>query len=151
MVKSAEFSIPFDEIKDSILGKHYELSLVFADKRTSRRLNRTFRGKDKATNVLSFPLSENSGEIFIDLSTAKDEASKFDMSFEDFVLYLFIHGVLHLSGLEHGSTMDKEESKFLNKFKGHGTPSSNRHRHRNQHHKGGDIGGAGRKIPKRRI
>lgn len=72
------------------------------------------RGKDKSTNVLSFPLSENSGEIFIDLATVKKELRKFDMSYTKLVVYLFIHGCLHLKGMEHGDKMTEAEQKFLN-------------------------------------
>ncbi len=108
------FSIPFTDLKNAVLSKKYELSLVFADKKLSRKLNRTYRGKDKPTNVLSFPLSKTSGEIFIDLETAKLEAKKFEMSFTNFVKYLYIHGLLHLKGMEHGDTMEKAEKKLLN-------------------------------------
>ncbi len=116
MIKAPKFSIPFDEIKQAVLPENYELSLVFTDKKHSRNLNKIYRGKDKSTNVLSFPISDDMGEIFIDLETAKDEAPDFDMGFENFVGYLFIHGVLHLKGLDHGEIMDKEEKKLLKKF-----------------------------------
>lgn len=62
------------------------------------------------------------GEIFIDLVTAKKEMGKFDMSFDKFVTYLFIHGLLHLKGMEHGYTMERTEKKLL-----HGTPHHSRH------------------------
>lgn len=108
--------IPFEEIKDAVLGKKYELSLVFCAHALSRRLNKQFRGKDKPTNVLSFPLSESSGEIFIDLPQAEKEHSKFGEKYSEFILRLFIHGLLHLKGMEHGDTMEKAETKFLKRF-----------------------------------
>lgn len=114
-----EFSIPFTHLKNVVLGKNFELSLVFVDDRFSRQLNKTYRGKDKPANVLSFPLSKKSpnchgsGEIFIDLVTAKKEMGKFKMSFKEFVTFLFIHGILHLKGMKHGDTMDKKELKLL--------------------------------------
>jgi probable rRNA maturation factor len=120
-----EFSIPFTDIKNSVLSLDYELSLVFIDKKFSRELNKTYRGKSKQTNVLAFPLSKNSGEIFIDLDTAKKEAQIFEMSFPKFVEYLFIHGCLHLKGMRHGATMEQAEKLLL-----HGTPNSSRYRHR---------------------
>lgn len=109
-------SIPFGRIKEAVLGESYELSLNFIGKAKSRKLNRTYRGKDKATNVLSFPLSKNSGEIFIDLDTATKEAPSFEMSYKKFVGYLFIHGLLHLKGLDHGQKMERLEKKFLLEF-----------------------------------
>jgi rRNA maturation RNase YbeY len=96
--------VKFEAIKDQILGKRYDLSLVFCGDALSRSLNRTYRLKDKATNVLSFPLSENSGEIFINVYKMK----KFSAA------HLFIHGCLHLKGMEHGDTMEQAEKKYLN-------------------------------------
>lgn len=111
-----------DSLKNKILGKNYELSVVFTNSLLSRRLNRTYRGKNKSADVLSFPLSKNSGEIFIDLDTAKKEAPLFDMSFKKFVKFLFIHGLLHLKGMRHGATMERTEQKLL-----HGAPNRSRH------------------------
>lgn len=121
-----KFSIPFTRLKNSALGQDFELSLVFIDNIFSRRLNRTYRGKNKPTNILSFPLTKKSGEIFIDLVTSKKDAKKFEMSFRNFVTFLFIHGLLHLKGMRHGYTMERKELKLL-----HGTSNLSRHRHRN--------------------
>lgn len=125
-----KFSIPFTEIKDKILSPKFELSLVFTTPSVSQQLNKAFRKKDKPANILSFPLSEDSGEIFIDLSTAKKESGNFDMKFEEFVSYLFIHGCIHLKGIAHGAKMEQLEKKFLSLVNGSST-NSNRHRHRN--------------------
>ncbi|MEK7176882.1 MAG: rRNA maturation RNase YbeY [Patescibacteria group bacterium] len=120
------FSIPFTKLKNQVFGKSFELSLVFVDSSFSRRLNRKYRGKNKPANILSFPLSKKSGEIFIDLVTAKKDAKKFQMSFKDFVTLLFIHGLLHLKGMRHGDTMERREKKLL-----HGASNLGRYRHRN--------------------
>ena len=119
MISKEKFNIPFTRLKTKVLGRDFELSLVFADKKLSRKLNKKYRGKDKPTNVLSFPLSKKSGEIFIDLETAKDEAPKFEMSFTEFVKYLFIHGLLHLKGMQHGRKMEQAEKKLLNGSSNH--------------------------------
>jgi rRNA maturation RNase YbeY len=113
VVKRGKFAIPFTSLKNTILGRDFELSLVFADSSLSRRLNTIYRGKNKPANVLSFPLSKKSGEIFIDLVIAKKEAQKFDMTFKNFVAYLFIHACLHLKGMKHGDTMEQTEKKLL--------------------------------------
>lgn len=60
----------------------------------------------KVSNVLAFPLSPTSGEILI----CKQKAKPFT------VPYLFIHGCLHLKGLVHGATMEREERRFLKRF-----------------------------------
>jgi probable rRNA maturation factor len=106
--------VKFELIKNEILGERFELSLVFCGQALSRRLNNTYRGKNSPTNVLSFPLDKNSGEIFLDLGKIKSETKKFGMNFSKLTAYLFIHGCLHLKGMEHGAKMDELEHKFLN-------------------------------------
>ncbi len=108
--------LPFLDIKEAMLGKKYELSLVFASKTALRTLNREYRGKDASTDILSFPISKTSGEIFICLDEARKEARKFGRSFENFVGFLFIHGLAHLEGLRHSSRMEAQEKKFRGKF-----------------------------------
>lgn len=108
---------PFEKIKDTVLGKSYDLSLTFVGQTASRRLNLTHRKKNKPTNVLSFPLSKTSGEIIITPSVADKQAEKFGLSKRQFIGKLFIHGLLHLKGFEHGSRMDEEESRLLKRFK----------------------------------
>lgn len=110
------FNLPFLDIKNNILGKKYELSLVFADKKTAVKLNQQYRNKDYTPNILSFPYSKNTGEIFIHLPTAKKQAPDFDMDFDTYLVFLFIHGCLHLKGMEHSSTMEEYEKKILNKL-----------------------------------
>jgi probable rRNA maturation factor len=107
----------FRDIKNFVLGKKYDLSLVFIGSARSRRMNRELRGKDKPANILSFPLSEKSGEIFIDLARSKQEAALFDETHEQFLIRLFIHGLHHLKGMEHGDKMDTVETKTRKKFK----------------------------------
>ncbi len=102
----------YKKITEGILGKKFNLSLVFATPTTTKKLNREFRHKNKAANVLSFPLGKNFGEIFINIETKK-EAPKFEMNFATYIDYLLIHGCLHLSGLDHGKKMEKLEDKFL--------------------------------------
>ncbi|NCS99178.1 rRNA maturation RNase YbeY [Candidatus Parcubacteria bacterium] len=103
------------EIKDAILGKRYELSVVLVDNKTSKKLNIENRKKDKPANVLSFPLDEKAGEIFLDLETKK-ESEEFEMSYKKYLTFLFIHGCLHLKGYDHGAEMEKLEDKFIKKF-----------------------------------
>ena len=108
--------LPFVNLKNQILGEEYDLSLVFVTPKESQKINRETRAKDNPTNVLSFPLEENSGEIFIDPKTSAKDAPNFDMTPTKFMLFLVIHAMLHLKGYEHGSTMEKQEKKFLKIF-----------------------------------
>ena len=96
----------FKAMKEAVLGKKYELSVVFAGKARMQKLNKAFRNKNRPTNVLSFPLNKNAGEIFLCPSYTKGET----------VGFLLIHGLLHLKGLRHGSTMERKERKFRNQF-----------------------------------
>ena len=106
----------FEEIKNNILGRDYELSLMLIGSKLSKQINKKYRKNNKPTNVLSFPLDKKNGEIFIDLGTSRKESPRFGMSYKNFVIYLFIHGCLHLKGMDHGSRMDKEEKKLLKKY-----------------------------------
>lgn len=108
--------VPFALIKNKILGSKYDLSVSFLSANAQKKLNKTYREKNKSTNILSFPLSKNSGEITFDLSLVKSGAKDFDMSYSQFLKYLFIHGCLHLKGWQHSSTMEKEEKKYLKIF-----------------------------------
>lgn len=109
-------SAPFEAIKDEILGPDYELSLVFTTPAHIKKLNKIYRNKEKATDILSFPLSKDSGEIYICLSESKKEAVKFERSDENFLLFIFIHGCVHLKGHDHGGTMESIEENIRNKF-----------------------------------
>lgn len=82
------------------------VDVLLANDRTLRRLNREFRGKDKATDVLSFPAAEelageHAGDLAISLDTAARQASEHGHSLRDEVRVLLLHGLLHLSGMDH--------------------------------------------------
>jgi len=68
-----------------------------------RRLNREFRGKDYATDVLSFPAigGPSLGDLAISATRARAQAREFGHSTEDEIRILMLHGVLHLLGFDH--------------------------------------------------
>lgn len=71
-----------------------------------KRLNRSFRGKNKATDVLSFPAaaeiaSVHAGDLAISLDMAARQAEQFGHSLRDEVRILLLHGLLHLAGFDH--------------------------------------------------
>ena len=108
--------LPYEKIKNKVLGEKYNLSLVFIGDKLSQKLNKQYRKKDKITNVLSFSLTKNEGEIFINLFRAKTEASYFSYSLKDFIAFLLIHSLVHLKGFKHSGRMDREEQKIRDFF-----------------------------------
>ncbi len=87
-----------------------ELSVVFADDRLLHDLNRTYRDKDRPTNVLAFPQEPIDtagptagllGDVVVSLLTAEREAQTLEQPLETRVVYLLIHGLLHLLGYDH--------------------------------------------------
>ncbi len=103
-------------MKETVLGAKYDLSLVLLTPSEARKITKKTKNKDKASNVLAFPLTKTSGEIFLCPATAKKEAPLFGMPEKDFLGYLFIHGLLHIKGHAHGATMERAEQKLLVRF-----------------------------------
>jgi probable rRNA maturation factor len=117
----------------------WDISLVFTTPAHAKALNKQLRRKSYVPNVLSFPTGHKSGEIIICLDVAREQAPEYGMPYPEFVAYLFIHGLLHLKGMPHGSTMEKAERQHLARLAPtylHGQTHSNRHRHRHLAGKG---------------
>ena len=87
------------------VGVEGEVHVLLANDTTLRRLNRQFRGKNEATDVLSFPAGDAglgvAGDLAISLETAVRQAARFGHSLRDEVRVLLLHGVLHLAGFDH--------------------------------------------------
>ncbi len=109
-------NINFKKIKDEILGKDYELSLLICSDKLAQNLNKKYRKKSYIPNTLSFPYGQDSGEIILNVSQAKREAKLFKHNFKQHLIFLFIHSLLHLKGMTHGYKMEKEERRYLAKF-----------------------------------
>jgi probable rRNA maturation factor len=96
-----------------------EVSLVLTDDAAIRLLNRAHRGKDRATNVLSFPLEAPGsgagsapamiGDIVLAAETVAREAAEQGKTVESHVSHLMIHGMLHLLGYDHERDREAEE------------------------------------------
>ncbi len=111
----------FLQIKEEVLGKKYELSLFFIGQKKSKKLNKIYRQKNYSANILSFPLDKDLGEIFIDWHTCQKEAKKWNYQPQDFLVFLFIHGLAHLKGYDHQNNkeaeiMERFEKKIRKKF-----------------------------------
>ena len=107
----------FEKIKNDILGKRYELSIAFVSEKKSREINKKYRKKDKPTNVLSFPLRKNEGELVLCKTVIKKEAENLNRNLQEWLGFLVIHGMLHLKGFEHGRKMEKLEYFYCKKFR----------------------------------
>ena len=108
--------LPFFDMKMAVLRSQYSLSLVFIGDKRARSLNRTYRKKAYIPNVLSFPLDHLHGEIFVNLRQARREYRARGESLDFFVALLVVHGMYHLKGMTHGSTMEKQEARLLAKL-----------------------------------
>lgn len=104
------------------------LSLTLVGDETIRELNREHRGKDKATDVLSFPLFEPGeetggeaerllGDVVISVDTARRQAAEYDAPLQNEIYRLLIHGILHVLGHDHEvpderAAMEAEERRL---------------------------------------
>ncbi|WP_456488443.1 rRNA maturation RNase YbeY [Caminibacter pacificus] len=100
-----------------------DIELILTTDEEIQKLNKTYRNKDKPTDVLSFPLEEMPGmplgSIVISIDTAKRGAEEFGHSVEDEIKLLFIHGLLHLLGYDHetdNGEMRQKEEEIINRF-----------------------------------
>lgn len=88
------------------------LSLCLADDDAVRRLNAQFRGKDKPTNVLSFPappgFGSELGDVVLAFETVAREAAEQGKPFADHARHLIVHGILHLLGMDHEDGREAE-------------------------------------------
>jgi probable rRNA maturation factor len=108
-IKKAELAV-FAARAQRAVGLRGGVDVLLADDAELKRLNGTFRGKKKATDVLSFPADEllsqdggtkHAGDIAISLETAARQAAEFGHSLQSEVKILLLHGLLHLNGMDH--------------------------------------------------
>jgi len=105
------------------------VSVAFVDKRKIQELNKEYRNKDSATDVLSFPMLASKpaedgtleyvtdpktgfkilGDIAISIDTAKDQAEKMGIRLSEEVSFLVVHSMLHLLGYDHERSIEDEE------------------------------------------
>ena len=103
-----------------------EVSVTFCDNEYIRKLNKKYRDKDKATDVLSFPIYDDGnfdptecisgavlGDIVISLERAKEQAAEIGNSFLHEVAFLAIHSTLHLLGYDHERSAEEEEAQCI--------------------------------------
>ena len=122
--KAAEAAVAesaFPQLAES--GRAVELSVRLTSDEDARALNAHWRGKDKPTNVLSFPMSEQYeleqadedgpelmlGDIVLARGVCEREAAEKEIPFERHASHLLVHGTLHLLGYDHGDDQDAAE------------------------------------------
>jgi probable rRNA maturation factor len=97
----------------------YHVALGLTGDAEMRILNRTWRGKDASTNVLSFPADDEIGEpgflgdVVLAYETVLTEAREQSIPIEDHAAHLVVHGVLHLLGFDHADEAQAEEMETL--------------------------------------
>jgi len=114
------FSSLKGEYEESIskLGR-CSFNLVFLTKAEIQDMNKRFAGKDKPTNVLSFPSSEDLteesflGDIAICSELIAEEAISQGKETQDHLIHIFVHGVLHLLGFDHEEHSSAEQMESL--------------------------------------
>lgn len=99
--------------------KPAEVSVTLTDAQSIRELNADYRDKDAVTDVLSFPIFDDTedevavlGDIVLCLSRAAEQAAEFGHSFEREVAFLTVHSVLHLLGYDHETGEEDEREMF---------------------------------------
>lgn len=111
-----------------------ELSITFTNDREIKEINKNYRGIDKTTNVLSFPLFEKEfleiykkspyislGDIMLSIETIENEAKEQSKTFNNHLIHLIVHSILHLFGFDHikdieADVMENLEIKVLEKL-----------------------------------
>ena len=121
-------------VKGPSFAQKAELSVVLTGDSQVRRLNKAFRGMDKTTDVLSFPLLEGKklstglgktiplGDVVISVPQTRRQADENGKEFERELALLLVHGVLHLLGYDHATQAQEKkmfalQERILRKFK----------------------------------
>ena len=111
------FSLPIQAVKEGYReifkgSKLENINVVFVQPKYIQRLNKQYRGVDLVTDVLSFNISPDSGEIYI--CPAYVHKSFKGNDFEEEILRLIIHGTLHILGYDHkGSLNDSSKEEMF--------------------------------------
>ena len=112
-ISNKEINTFFKKIgREFKINKGLEVSLVIVDDDEMRKINKKWRKKDKTTDVLSFSLAPEIGEILISCEQARAQAKKYGVTNKEEMKRLILHGTLHLMGYTH-KQMKRFENKIL--------------------------------------
>ena len=90
-----------------------KISIYLVNNRTIKSLNKKFLKKNGFTDVISFKYSKDFGELLISLEECKKNAEIYSNTLEEEVLYVIIHGILHLKGYKDYNEKEKKEMFLL--------------------------------------
>jgi probable rRNA maturation factor len=119
-VRHADLSWRAEAMLASLGLDNAELSILLCDDGTIRQLNRRYRNKNKATDVLAFPMQEGPGpatnpgllgDVVISVPTAARQAEEHDRPIIQEVTFLLAHGLLHLLGYDHATKREEREMR----------------------------------------
>jgi probable rRNA maturation factor len=107
----------FKELVKKILNdeaRKGKINIKITNDETIKTMNKQFRGKNKPTDVLSFEMNEDGiiGDIVISKDTTRTNAKKYNVTYQQELKRLVIHGVLHLLGYDHGKEMQSAEKIY---------------------------------------
>lgn len=112
--KVLNFALKYQNINNALFN------IIIVDEEKIQELNKTYRGKDSVTDVISFALEDDDtfvttdfrvlGDIYICLKRAKEQSIEYGHSFLRELSFLTVHGLLHLLGYDH---MEKEDEKVM--------------------------------------
>ena len=120
---AADLTLQEEKKRDSVVN------LKIVGNAEMQQLNKEFRNKDRATNVLSFTnddlskdVTKNIGDIAISYDFVKQEAKDHGKSFSDHVIHMLVHGIYHILGYDHeddisAEVMESKEIYILDKLK----------------------------------
>lgn len=89
-----------------------DLTIVFLDPKPAQKINKEFRNRNYATDVLSFQNEQGLGELLICPQVIAQQAKEHQLSFNQELLYMILHGILHLRGYDHEKTRAQAKKMF---------------------------------------
>ncbi len=119
-IRKTEVQTRAERMLEALRMKEAELSILLCDDRTIHELNRSYRRRDKPTDVLAFAMREGEGaklhphmlgDIVISIDTARRQAKEHDRSVIAEVTFLLAHGLLHLLGYDHKTAAEERRMR----------------------------------------
>lgn len=111
-IRAVERELAREKVK--LPKKNLELTILFLEEKAGRELNKTYRGKNYATDVLSFDGdgAESIGELAIVPQVIKRQAKEHGLLYREELGYMVLHGILHLLGYDHEKSK-REASRMM--------------------------------------
>ena len=117
MRKAIRFALKYKNLKST---DPYEVSVIFTDEAGIREINNNYRHIDRATDVISFAFAEGDGaeyapfllgDIFICTDVVATHAEKYGTTFEEEMIFMVVHGILHLLGFDHHKAAERAKMR----------------------------------------